>query len=75
MRLGFLVKIFGLYSDEEGHKGQSKKIRAIMEMRSPKNVKEVRKLTGKVRALNRFLARFSNRCERLFKLLIVGSRH
>lgn len=36
-------------------------------MRSPRNVKEVQKLTGKVVALNRFISRASDRCEKFFR--------
>lgn len=41
------------------------KIKAIVEISSPQIVKEVHKLIGKVATLNRFLARSSDRCERL----------
>ena len=38
------------------------KIRAIVEMAPPKNVKEVQTLNGKVAALNRFLSRATDKC-------------
>lgn len=53
-------------------KANPEKIRAIMKMRSPQNVKKMQKLTGKVATLNKFLARSSNTCERLFKSLKVA---
>ena len=38
------------------------KIQAIMELISPKNIKEVQSLNGKVVALNKFVSRATNRC-------------
>ena len=38
------------------------KIRAIMEMKPPRNVKEVQSLNGKVAALNRFVSRATDKC-------------
>ena len=38
------------------------KIRAIMEMAPPRNVKEVQSLNGKIAALNRFVSRATDKC-------------
>ena len=45
------------------------KIRAIMEMTPPKNVKEVQSLNGKVAALNRFVSRATDKCLPFFHTL------
>ena len=45
------------------------KIRAIIEMAPPKNVKEVQSLNGKVAALNRFVSRATDKCLPFFHML------
>ena len=45
------------------------KIRAIIEMTSPRNVKEVRSLNGKVVVLNRFVSRARDKCLPFFHTL------
>ena len=42
---------------------------AINNLHPPRNLKEVRKLTGMIAALNRFISRSTNRCRPFFKLL------
>jgi len=44
-------------------------VKAIIEVKSPKIVKEVQSLTGKVATLNRFITRATNKCMPLFKVL------
>lgn len=48
-------KFLAFMVTKRGIKVNPKKILVIMEMRSPRNVKEVQQLTGKVAAPNRFL--------------------
>ena len=38
-------------------------------MASPKTIKEVRKLTGRVATLNKFVSKATNKCLPLFKIL------
>ena len=45
------------------------KIRAIMEMAPPRNVKEVQSLNGKIAALNRFVSRATDKCLPFFRTL------
>ena len=45
------------------------KIRAIIDMAPPRNVKEVQSLNGKVTTLNRFMSRATNRCLPFFGTL------
>jgi len=45
------------------------KIRAIIEMTPPRNVKEIQSLNGKVAALNRFVSRVTDRCLPFFHTL------
>ena len=53
--LGFMVSQGGIETNPD-------KIRAIMEMKPPKNVKEVQSLNEKVAALNRFVSRATDKC-------------
>ena len=45
------------------------KVRAIMEMAPPKNIKEVQSLNSRVAALNRFVSRATDKCLPFFKIL------
>ena len=54
------------------HRGievNSDKIKAINNLRSPWNPKEVQKLTGMAAALNRFISRSADRCRPFFLLI------
>ncbi|XP_026378064.1 uncharacterized protein LOC113272448 [Papaver somniferum] len=50
------------------------KIQAIVEMPSPRNLKEVHKLNGSVAALGRFIARSSDKCKHFFNILKKGTK-
>ena len=60
--MGFMVS-------QQGIKANPDKIKAIMETKSPKTVKEVQSLTGKVVTLNRFVSRVIDKCLLFFKIL------
>ena len=45
------------------------KIRAILDMEPPRNIKKVQSLTGQVDALNRFVFKATNKCLPFFKVL------
>ena len=60
--LRFMVSLRGIEANLE-------KIRAIIEMASPKNVKEVQSLNGKIATLNRFMSRATNKCLPFFHML------
>ena len=47
----------------------SKKVQAIINMASPKTMKEVQKLTGRIAALNKFVSRATDKCLPFFKTL------
>ena len=58
--LGFVVSQRGIEANQE-------KVQAIINMASPKTVKEVQKLTGRIAALNRFVSKASDKCLPFFK--------
>ena len=54
---------------QRGIKANPDKVKAIIKVKSPKIVKEVQSLTGKVATLNRFIFRVMDKCVPLFKVL------
>ena len=60
--LGFMVSQWGIEANP-------KKVKVILEMTSPRNVKEVQRLTRRVAALNRFISRATDKCLPFFKTL------
>ena len=62
-------KFLGFMVSQRGIEANLDKIRAIMEMKPPRNVKEVQSLNGKVVALNRFVSRATDKCFPFFHTL------
>ena len=62
-------KFLGYMVSERGIGANLEKIQAIMWLGSPRSVKDVQKLTGKVASLNRFIARSADCNLPLFKVL------
>ena len=60
--MGFMVS-------QRGIEANLKKVQAILNMTSPKTVKEVQKLTGRIAALNRFVSKATDKCLPFFKTL------
>ena len=64
-----LGKFLGLMVSQQGIEANLDKVKAIIEVKSPKTVKEVQSLIGKVAALNKFVSRATNKCTPFFKVL------
>ena len=62
-------KFLGFMVSQRGIEANLDKIRAIMEMAPPRNVKEVQSLNGKIAALNRFVSRATDKCLSFFRTL------
>ena len=60
--LGFMVSQWGIEANPD-------KIKTIIEIKSPRTVKEVQSLIGKVAALNRFVSKVTDKCLPFFKVL------
>ena len=60
--MGFMVS-------QRGIEANLKKVQAIINMASPKTIKEVQKLTRRIAALNRFVSRLTDKCLPFFKTL------
>ena len=62
-------KFLGFMVSQRGIEANLDKIRAIVEMAPPKNVKEVHSLNGRVAALNKFVSRAMDKCQPFFRTL------
>ena len=62
-------KFLGFMVSQRSIEVNPDKIRAIMEMTPPRNVKEVQSLNNKVAALNRFMLRATDKCLPFFRTL------
>ena len=64
-----LGKFLGFLVSRRGIEANLDKVKAIIEVKSTKTIKEVQSLTGKVAALNRFISRATDKCMPFFKVL------
>ena len=64
-----LGKFLGFMVSQHEVEVNPDKVRAIMEMAPPKNIKEVQSLNGRVVALNRFVSWATDKCLPFFKVL------
>ena len=62
-------KFLGYMVTHRGIEVNHDQIKAINNLRSPRNPKEVQKLTGMATALNRFISRSADRCRPFFLLI------
>ena len=62
-------KFLGFMVSQRGIEANPEKMRAIINMASPRTVKEVQKLTGRIAALNKFVSRATDKCLPFFKTL------
>ena len=64
-----LGKFLRFMVSQRGIEANPEKVKAILEMSSPKTMKEVKSLTGRVAALNRFVSKATDKCLPFFKTL------
>ena len=62
-------KFLGFMVSQRGIEANPEKVKAILEMTSPRSMKEVQRLIGQVAALNRFVSRATDKCLPFFKTL------
>ena len=62
-------KFFGFMVSQRGIEANPEKVQAIINMASPRTIKEVQKLTRRIAALNRFVFRATDKCLPFFKTL------
>ena len=64
-----LGKFLGFMVSQRGIEVNPEKVQAIINMASPKTIKEVQKLIGRIAAINRFVSRVTDKCLPFFKTL------
>ena len=62
-------KFWGFMVSQRGIEANLDKVKVIIEVKSPKTVKEVQSLTKKVAALKKFVSKATNKCMPFFKVL------
>ena len=62
-------KFLGFIVSQRGIEANPVKVKAILEMSSPRTTKEMQSLTGRVVALNRFVSKATDKCLPFFKTL------
>ena len=62
-------KFLGFMVSQRGIEANSEKVQAIIDMVSPRTIKEVQKLTGRIAAFNKFVSRATDKCLPFIKTL------
>ena len=62
-------KFLSFMVSQRGIEANPERVRAILDISSPKTIKEVQSFTGRVAALNRFVSKATNKCLSFFKTL------
>ena len=62
-------KFLGFMVSQRGIKVNPEKVRAIMELGSPRTVREVQSLNSKIAAMNRFISKVTDKCLPFFRTL------
>jgi ribonuclease HI len=65
-------KFLGFMVTQRGIEANPDQISAILELRPPRTVREVQRLTGMTAALNRFISRAAEKCRPFFDLIKKG---
>ena len=62
-------KLLGFFVSQRGIEANPDKIKAIEQIKAPKRIKDVRRLTGGVAAMSRFISKSAERALPFFKIL------
>lgn len=62
-------KFLGFMISQQGIEANPEKVKAILDMASPRTTRKVHRLTGRIAALNRFISKATNKCLPFFKTL------
>lgn len=60
-------KVSWIHGEPSGIEANPVKLQALLNIRSPSTVKEVKSLTGRVAAVNRFVSKSLDKCKEFFK--------
>ena len=59
-------KFLGFIVNSRGIKANPDKIKAVLDMLPPSNIKEIQCLTGRIAALSRFVSKANDKCQPFF---------
>ena len=62
-------KFLGFIVNNRGIEANPDKIKVVVDMLPPSNIKDIQCLTGRIAALSRFISRASDRCRPFFQVL------
>ena len=62
-------KFLGFIVNNRGIEANPNKIKVVLDMPPPSNIKEVQRLTGRIAALSRFVSKASDKCQPFFQVL------
>ena len=70
MRLGVSAgKFLGFIVNNRGIEANPNKIKVMLDMLPPSNIKDIQRLTGRIAALSRFVSKASDKCQPFFQVL------
>src|SRR4051812_45858234 len=67
-------QLLGYFISQQGIEANPKKIRTIMSMEKPKNLKGVQQLAGRIAALSRFISRMGEKALPFYQLLCKANK-
>ena len=65
----FVGKFLGFIVNSRGIEANPDKIKAVLDMLPPSNIKDIQRLTGRIAVLSRFVSRASDKCQPFFQVL------
>ncbi|KAG7594095.1 Ribonuclease H-like superfamily [Arabidopsis thaliana x Arabidopsis arenosa] len=68
-------EFLGYIVTERGIEANPRQLNAFLAMSSPRNIREVQRLTGRVAALNRFISKSTDRCLPFYNLLRKANKN
>ena len=67
-------KILGFMVNHRGIEANPSKVQALLDLQSPKTVKDIQKLMGMIAALSRFVSKSTDKCCPFFQALKMGKK-
>ena len=62
-------KFLGFIANSQGIEANPDKIKVMLDMLPPSNIKDIQRLTGRIAALSRFVSKASDKCQSFFQVL------
>ena len=62
-------KFLGFIVNSRGIEANPYKIKVVLDMLPPSNIKDIQRLTGRIAALSRFVSKVSDKCQPFFQVL------